>query len=246
MHIYPAIDLKNGQGVRLLNGDFQKMTIYTSDVGAQAAEFVAAGCKWIHVVDLDGAIQGKPKNISAVEQIMKAGSKVQLGGGIRNLKNIEHWLSLGVDRLVLGTAALKEPSLLKQAAKLFEGRIAVGADAKEGMIAAEGWLEISTVPVVELVKRFEDCGVAAIIFTDISRDGALSGVNVSATAELARETNIPIIASGGVKGIKDIEECSKLAHFGIDGIIAGRALYDGRLSLEEAIKVANQSNIIDS
>ena len=143
MHIYPAIDLKNGQGVRLLNGDFQQMTVYTSDLGAQAAEFVAAGCAWIHVVDLDGAIQGKPKNISAVEQIMKAGAKVQLGGGIRNLKNIEHWLSLGVDRLVLGTAALKEPSLLKQAAKLFEGRIAVGADAKEGMIAAEGWLEIS-------------------------------------------------------------------------------------------------------
>ena len=243
MNIYPAIDLKNGQGVRLLHGDFRQTTVYATDVGAQAAEFITAGCKWIHVVDLDGAIQGKPVNIAAVEQIVKAGSKVQLGGGIRNLKMIEKWISLGVDRIILGTSALKNPSLLKQAAKLFEGRIAVGADAKEGMIAAEGWLELSTVPVIDLVKRFEDCGVAAIIFTDIGRDGALTGINVNATAELARETDIPIIASGGVRDIEDIKACSQLAHFGIDGVITGRALYDGRLSLRDALKIAARSNI---
>ncbi len=243
MNIYPAIDLKNGQGVRLLHGDFRQMTVYTPDVGGQAIEFVTAGCEWIHVVDLDGALQGKPANISAVEQIIKAGSKVQLGGGIRDLNVIEYWLSSGVDRIVLGTAALKNPALLRQAAKLFEGQIAIGADAKEGMIAAEGWVELSKVPVIELVKRFEDCGVAAIIFTDIGRDGALTGLNVRATAELARQTTIPVIASGGVKDIEDIRECSRLAHFGIDGVIAGRALYDGRLSLEDALKITTQSSI---
>ena len=243
MNIYPAIDLKNGQGVRLLHGDFQKMTVYALDVGAKAAEFVASGCKWIHVVDLDGALGGKPMNINAVEQIVKAGSKVQLGGGIRDLKMIESWLSLGVDRVILGTAALKNPDLLKQAARLFEGRIAVAADAKEGMIAAEGWVELSTVPVVELVKRFEGCGVSAVIFTDIGRDGALTGVNANATADLARQTDIPVIASGGVKDIEDIKACSQLAHFGIDGIITGRALYDGRLSLIEALKIAAHSTI---
>lgn len=241
MHIYPAIDLKNGQGVRLLHGDFEKMTIYAPDVAVQADEFISAGCSWIHVVDLDGALKGKPINKIAVEQILKAGSKVQLGGGIRNLKTIEDWLSLGVDRLILGTAALKNPALLKEAAKMFEGRIAVGADAKGGMIAAEGWLEVSSVPVIELAKRFEDCGVAAIVFTDISRDGALTGVNVEATAELAKAINIPVIASGGVSGIEDIKACARFAQFGIDGVITGRALYDGSLSLHDAIEVAQSA-----
>lgn len=238
MHIYPAIDLKNGQGVRLLHGDFEKMTLYAPDVVVQADEFVSAGCSWIHVVDLDGALQGKPVNIKAVEQILKVGSKVQLGGGIRDLKTIEDWLTVGVDRLILGTAALKNPALLKEAAQLFEGRIAIGADAKDGMIAAEGWLEVSSVPVIELAKRFEDCGVAAIIFTDISRDGALTGVNAEATAALAQAIDIPVIASGGVSGIEDIKACARLAHFGIDGVITGRALYDGRLSLQDAIETA--------
>ena len=241
MHIYPAIDLKNGQGVRLLHGDFEKMTIYAPDVAVQADEFISAGCSWIHVVDLDGALEGRPVNIIAVEQILKAGSKVQLGGGIRNLKTIEDWLSLGVDRLILGTAALKNPALLKEAAKMFEGRIAVGADAKGGMIAAEGWLEVSSVPVIELAKRFEDCGVAAIVFTDISRDGALTGLNVEATADLAKAINIPVIASGGVSGIEDIKACARLAQFGIDGVITGRALYDGSLSLHDAIEVAQSA-----
>ena len=242
MNIYPAIDLKNGQGVRLLYGDFEKMTVYAPDVRAQANEFVSIGCSWIHVVDLDGALQGKPVNITAVEQILKAGSKVQLGGGIRDLKTIEDWLSIGVDRLILGTAALKTPALLKEAARLFEGKIAVGADAKGGMIAAEGWVEVSTIPVVDLVKRFEDCGVAAIVFTDISRDGALTGINAIATAELAQEINIPVIASGGVKGIEDIKACANLSHFGIEGVITGRALYDGRLSLRDAIQIADQAS----
>ncbi|MBT5574228.1 1-(5-phosphoribosyl)-5-[(5-phosphoribosylamino)methylideneamino]imidazole-4-carboxamide isomerase [Alphaproteobacteria bacterium] len=245
MHIYPAIDLKNGQGVRLLHGDFDKMTVYAPDVEVQAKEFVAAGCSWIHVVDLDGALQGKPVNNHAVKQIIKAGSKVQLGGGIRDLQTIEDWLSVGVDRLILGTAALKNPALLKEAARAFEGRIAVGADARDGMIAAEGWLELSAIPVIELAKRFEDCGVAAIIFTDISRDGALTGVNAEATADLAKAVDIPVIASGGVSGIEDIQACANFAHFGIDGIITGRALYDGRLSLKEAIQTANQLSTKD-
>ncbi|MBT5799759.1 MAG: 1-(5-phosphoribosyl)-5-[(5-phosphoribosylamino)methylideneamino]imidazole-4-carboxamide isomerase [Alphaproteobacteria bacterium] len=245
MHIYPAIDLKNGQGVRLLHGDFDKMTVYAPDVEVQAKEFVAAGCSWIHVVDLDGALQGKPVNNHAVKQIIKAGSKVQLGGGIRDLQTIEDWLSVGVDRLILGTAALKTPALLKEAARAFEGRIAVGADARDGMIAAEGWLELSAIPVIELAKRFEDCGVAAIIFTDISRDGALTGVNAEATADLAKAVDIPVIASGGVSGIEDIQACANFAHFGIDGIITGRALYDGRLSLKEAIQTANQLSTKD-
>ena len=238
MDIYPAIDLKNGQGVRLLHGNFEEMTIYAPDVAAQADEFISAGCSWIHVVDLDGALEGRPVNIIAVEQILKAGSKVQLGGGIRDLKTIEDWLSLGVDRLILGTAALKNPALIKEAAKMFEGRIAVGADAKGGMIAAEGWLEVSSVPVIELARRFEDCGVSAIIFTDISRDGALTGVNADATAKLAQAINIPVIASGGVRGIEDIRACAELARFGIDGVITGRALYDGRLSLRDAVETA--------
>ena len=245
MHIYPAIDLKNGQGVRLLHGDFDKMTVYAPDVEVQAKEFVAAGCSWIHVVDLDGALQGKPVNNHAVKQIIKAGSKVQLGGGIRDLQTIEDWLSVGVDRLILGTAALKNPALLKEAARAFEGRIAVGADARDGMIAAEGWLELSAIPVIELAKRFEDCGVAAIIFTDISRDGALTGVKAEATADLAKAVDIPVIASGGVSGIEDIQACANFAHFGIDGIITGRALYDGRLSLKEAIQTANQISTKD-
>ena len=245
MHIYPAIDLKNGQGVRLLHGDFDKMTVYAPDVEVQAKEFVAAGCSWIHVVDLDGALQGKPVNNHAVKQIIKAGSKVQLGGGIRDLQTIEDWLSVGVDRIILGTAALKNPALLKEAARAFEGRIAVGADARDGMIAAEGWLELSAIPVIELAKRFEDCGVAAIIFTDISRDGALTGVNAEATADLAKAVDIPVIASGGVSGIEDIQACANFAHFGIDGIITGRALYDGRLSLKEAIQTANQLSTKD-
>lgn len=240
MQIYPAIDLKDGQGVRLLHGDFNKMTVYAPDPEKQAHAFVEAGCSWIHVVDLDGAVTGSTANKKAVSAILRAGAKVQLGGGIRSMQAIESWLSEGISRVILGTVALKEPELVKQAAKAFPGQIAVGADARNGMIAAEGWLENSDMPVTKLVQRFEDCGVAAVIFTDISRDGALTGVNAKATAELAEHVNIPVIASGGVKGIEDITACAKLAHKGIEGVITGRALYDGRLSLADALAEAKK------
>jgi phosphoribosylformimino-5-aminoimidazole carboxamide ribotide isomerase len=236
--IYPAIDLKDGQGVRLLHGDFDKMTVYAPDPALQARQFTDAGCGWIHVVDLDGAVAGNAVNKEAVASIISTGAKIQLGGGIRDMAAIESWLTAGVSRVILGTAALKDPELVKQAAKAFPDRIAVGADAKDGMIAAEGWLETSQVPVLELVQRFEACGVAAVIFTDISRDGALTGVNADATARLAEQVSIPVIASGGVSSIDDIKACVRLAHKGINGVITGRALYDGRLDLAEALAYA--------
>ena len=238
MQIYPAIDLKNGQGVRLLHGDFDKMTVYAPDPAAQAKAFLASGCEWVHVVDLDGALEGAVANQDAVKAILSTGAQIQLGGGIRTMATIESWLDAGVKRVILGTVALKDPALVRQAAKAFPGQIAVGADARDGMIAAEGWLEVSEVATLDLVRQFEDCGVAAVIFTDISRDGALTGVNAEATAALAEAVSIPVIASGGVKNIDDISACAALAHTGIDGVITGRALYDGRLDLAEAIAVA--------
>ena len=236
--LYPAIDLKDGQAVRLLHGNFDKLTVYAPDPGVQARDFVDSGCQWIHVVDLDGAVAGESRNIAAVQAILETGVKVQLGGGIRTLQTIESWLSLGISRVILGTAALKNPKLVKDAALSFPDQIAVGADAREGKIAAEGWLETSEVEAIDLVRRFEDCGVAAVIFTDIGRDGALSGVNAQATSELARAVSIPVIASGGVRGIKDISDCVALAHTGLEGVITGRALYDGRLDLKKALAVA--------
>ena len=241
MQIYPAIDLKNGQGVRLLHGDFDKMTVYAPDPAAQAKAFLASGCEWVHVVDLDGALEGAVANQDAVKAILSTGAQIQLGGGIRTMATIESWLDAGVKRVILGTVALKDPALVRQAAKASPGQIAVGADARDGMIAAEGWLEVSEVATLDLVRQFEDCGVAAVIFTDISRDGALTGVNAEATAALAEAVSIPVIASGGVKNIDDITACAALAHTGIDGVITGRALYDGRLDLAEAIAVAKSA-----
>ena len=241
MQIYPAIDLKNGQGVRLLHGDFDKMTVYAPDPATQAKAFLASGCEWVHVVDLDGALEGAVANQDAVRAILSTGAQIQLGGGIRTMATIESWLDAGVKRVILGTVALKDPALVRQAAKAFPGQIAVGADARDGMIAAEGWLEVSEVATLDLVRQFEDCGVAAVIFTDISRDGALTGVNAEATAALAEAVSIPVIASGGVKNIDDITACAALAHTGIDGVITGRALYDGRLDLAEAIAVAKSA-----
>ena len=236
--LYPAIDLKDGQGVRLLHGDFDKLTVYAPDPGLQAQEFTDAGCSWIHVVDLDGAVAGEGRNNDAVKAILATGAKVQLGGGIRTMQAIEAWLAVGISRVILGTVALKDPELVKQAAKAFPGQVAVGADAREGMIAAEGWLETSEVDAVDLVRRFEDCGVAAVIFTDISRDGALTGVNAEATGELASKVTIPVIASGGVSQVEDISACAALSHTGLEGVITGRALYDGRLDLKQALAVA--------
>ena len=236
--LYPAIDLKDGQAVRLLQGDFDRLTVYAPDPGAQAREFADSGCQWIHVVDLDGAVAGESRNNVAVQAIVETGVKVQLGGGIRTMQTIETWLSIGISRVVLGTVALKDPELVKEAASFFPGQIAVGADAREGMVAAEGWLETSQVKTVDLVRRFEDCGVAAIIFTDITRDGALTGVNAKATSELASAVSIPIVASGGVRGLEDISACAALAHTGLEGVIIGRALYDGRVDLKQALAVA--------
>ena len=240
MNLYPAIDLKDGACVRLLHGDFDNLTKYNPDPGDQARQFADAGCRWIHVVDLDGAVAGAAVNIDAVTAILKTGLPVQLGGGIRTMAQIEAWIDAGISRVILGTAALKDPALVIDAAKQFEGKIAVGADARGGMIAAEGWLETTDMPVLDLVRRFEDCGVAAIIFTDIGRDGALTGVNLEATAELARATSIPVIASGGVASIDDIIALSK-DKSGIDGVITGRALYDGRLNLQDALNILDQA-----
>ena len=240
MNLYPAIDLKDGACVRLLHGDFDALTKYNPDPGDQARQFADAGCRWIHVVDLDGAVAGAAVNIEAVNAILKIGLPVQLGGGIRSMAQIETWIDAGISRVILGTAALKDPGLVIEAAKKFEGKIAVGADARGGMIAAEGWLETTDMPVLDLVKRFEDCGVAAIIFTDIGRDGALTGVNLDATAELARATSIPVIASGGVASLDDIIALSQDTS-GIDGVITGRAIYDGRLDLKEALNILDQA-----
>ena len=243
MHIYPAIDLKDGQGVRLLHGDFKRMTVYAPDPRAQAEKFIEAGCEWIHVVDLDGALKGQSGNRQAVTAICQTGARIQLGGGIRTMEDIENWRIAGISRVILGTIALKNPKLVIKAAKAFPGHIAVGADARNGRIAAEGWLEDSDIEAVDLVRRFEDCGVSAVIFTDISRDGALTGVNAEATATLADAVSIPIIASGGVKGIEDIKACLEKSASGIEGVIAGRALYDGRLDLAEALALARSGKV---
>jgi len=236
MNLYPAIDIKGGECVRLLYGDMDAVTRYNPDPGDQARRFVSAGCAWIHVVDLDGAVGGAAVNRHAVAEILKAGAKVQLGGGIRDMAMVEAWLDAGINRVILGTAALKNPALVREAAAAFPGRIAVGADARDGMIAAEGWVETSEVSALELVRRFEDCGVAAVIFTDIGRDGALKGVNLDATAALARAVSLPVIASGGVASIDDIRALVA-DESGIEGVITGRAIYDGRLDLAEALRM---------
>lgn len=234
MNLYPAIDIKNGDCVRLLYGDMESVTRYNPDPGDQARRFVASGCSWIHVVDLDGAVGGHGVNRDAVKAIIAAGAKVQLGGGIRDMAAVEAWLDAGINRVILGTAALKDPQLVRDAAAAFPGQVAVGADARDGMIAAEGWVETSEVSTLELVQQFEDCGVAAVIFTDIGRDGALKGVNLEATSALARAVSLPIIASGGVASLDDIRALSR-DDSGIEGVITGRAIYDGRLDLGEAL-----------
>ncbi|MGC6536796.1 MAG: 1-(5-phosphoribosyl)-5-[(5-phosphoribosylamino)methylideneamino]imidazole-4-carboxamide isomerase [Candidatus Puniceispirillaceae bacterium] len=238
--IYPAIDLKEGQGVRLLHGDFNKMTVYAPNPAKQAQEFLDLGAKWVHVVDLDGALAGAGVNNEAVRAILATGAKIQLGGGIRSMAHIETWLEAGVARVILGTAALREPQLVIEAARAFPDQVAVGADAKGGMIAAEGWLDVSDVKATDLVRRFEDCGVAAVIFTDIGRDGALTGVNAQATAEIAQAVSIPVIASGGVADKQDIAACLSYRDSGIAGVITGRAIYDGRLDLQEAIAMVQE------
>ena len=231
--IYPAIDIKDGQCVRLRHGDFAQKKIYNDDAGAQARQFVEAGARWVHVVDLDGAVAQKPVNVEAVAAILASGVEVQLGGGIRDMASIAYWLGRGVARVILGTAALKNPALVREAVREFPEKIAVGADARDGLIAAEGWLETSQISLLDLVRRFEDCGVAAVIFTDIGRDGDLCGANHQATLALAESVSIPIIASGGVASLADV---AAFADTAVAGVIIGRALYEGRIDLAEAIK----------
>ena len=239
MILYPAIDLKGGECVRLKHGLMEQATVYNPDPAAQARTFAAAGFQWIHVVDLDGAFAGAPKNAEAVSAVIAAVDlPVQLGGGIRDLKSVEAWLSRGLKRVILGTAAVKNPALVREAAAKFPGQVAVGIDARDGFVAVEGWAEVSSLPARELALRFRDAGVAAVIFTDVGRDGVLAGVNVEATADLARGLGIPVIASGGLASIDDVHRLKAREADGIAGVIIGRALYDGRVDPAQALKAA--------
>lgn len=240
MILYPAIDLKDGACVRLLRGEMDQATVFNDDPAGQARAFAAAGAEWLHVVDLNGAFEGKPVNAAAVESILAAtGLPVQLGGGIRSVAQVGQWIDRGVRRVVLGTVAVKAPDVVIEACRAFPGRVAVGIDARGGKVAVEGWAETTELDVEDLAKRFEDAGVAAIIYTDIDRDGAMQGVNVAATEALARAVSIPVIASGGISGLDDIRTLRDAG--AIAGAISGRALYDGRLDLSTAIAAAREA-----
>ena len=236
MILFPAIDLKNGQCVRLEQGDMARATVFNLDPAAQAKRFAAQGFEYLHVVDLDGAFAGKPMNAQAVETMLKAVTMpLQLGGGIRDLATVEAWLAKGVARVIIGTAAVRDPELVKNAARKFPGRVAVGLDARDGKVAVEGWSETSQVTALEIAQRFEDAGVAAIIFTDIARDGLLKGLNLDATLALADRISIPVVASGGLASIEDVRAMLTPRAKKLAGAIAGRALYDGRLDAAEAL-----------
>lgn len=236
MILYPAIDLKDKKCVRLLRGEMDKATEFSNTPADQAALFENAGFKWLHAVDLNGAFEGKPVNEGAVKSILeRVKMPVQLGGGIRNIKTIETWLGLGISRVILGTAALHDPQMVKEACRLFPGKIAVGIDAKEGKVAVSGWVEQSDISAIDLAKKFEEAGVVSIIYTDISRDGAMQGVNVEETAQIAEQISTPVIASGGVSSLEDICKCKAAEHKGIDGVIIGRALYNGAITPKEAL-----------
>jgi phosphoribosylformimino-5-aminoimidazole carboxamide ribotide isomerase len=237
--IYPAIDLKDGACVRLVQGDMDRATVFADDPGAQAARFRDQGFAWLHVVDLNGAFAGRPVNAAAVEAIVKAVDlPVQLGGGIRDLATVEDWLSRGLARVILGTIAVRDPALVREACRLFPGKVAVGIDARDGMVAVEGWAETSTMSAVDLGLAFEDAGAAAIIYTDIGRDGTLQGHDAEQTARLAERLTTPVIASGGVASIDDIRAIKAVEHRGVAGVVTGRALYDGRLDPAAALAVA--------
>jgi len=234
--LFPAIDLKEGRCVRLVQGDMDQATVFNDDPGAQAADFESQGFRWLHLVDLDGAFAGKPVNAAAVEAILKRVTiPVQLGGGIRDLRTVEGWLTRGIKRVIIGTAAVRDPAFVREAARLFPGQIAVGIDARDGRVAVEGWARLSEMQADDLGRSFEDAGVAAIIYTDIARDGVLKGLNMEATLALAEALTIPVIASGGLASLDDVKrllqpDCAKL-----EGAISGRALYDGRLDPKEAL-----------
>ncbi|MGV6876106.1 1-(5-phosphoribosyl)-5-[(5-phosphoribosylamino)methylideneamino]imidazole-4-carboxamide isomerase [Pseudochelatococcus sp. B33] len=234
--LFPAIDLKDGRCVRLIQGDMNRATVFNDDPAEQAETFAEQGFSWLHVVDLDGAFAGKPVNQAAVDDILsRVRIPVQLGGGIRNLATVEGWLAKGIARVIIGTAAVRDPDFVREAAKRFPGKVAVGIDAWDGKVAVEGWAETSELTAVELGKRFEDAGVAAIIYTDIARDGLVQGLNIDSTLALARAVSIPVIASGGLASIKDVERLIAPDCAILEGAITGRALYDGRLDPREAI-----------
>ena len=234
MILYPAIDLKDGNCVRLVKGEMDQATVFSDNPAAQAMAFQDAGCEWLHLVDLNGAFAGEPVNAAPVEAILKACKiPAQLGGGIRDIATIERWLSKGLQRVILGTVALRNPALVKEAAKLFPGHVAVGIDARKGMVAVEGWAETSDTSALDLARQFEDAGVSAIIYTDIDRDGAMQGPNVAATAALANAVSIPVIASGGVSSMDDLRAL-KACGAPLNGAISGRALYDGAIDAAEA------------
>ena len=235
MRLYPAIDLKDGQCVRLLHGEMDKATVFNDSPVAQAKAFEEMGFDYLHIVDLNGAFAGRSENGEVVEAILNATTiPAQLGGGIRDMDGVDTWLERGVSRVILGTAAVREPDFVREAARTFENQIVVGIDARDGMVAVEGWAETSNIDAISLAKQFEDAGVAAIIYTDIGRDGALTGLNIDATVKLADTVSIPVIASGGLASMADVDALIREGEF-IDGAIAGRALYDGRLDAHEAI-----------
>ncbi|WP_028640919.1 1-(5-phosphoribosyl)-5-[(5-phosphoribosylamino)methylideneamino]imidazole-4-carboxamide isomerase [Novosphingobium acidiphilum] len=241
MIVFPAIDLKGGEVVRLAEGDMARATVYGDDPAAQARLFAEQGSRHLHVVDLDGAFAGEARNRAAVEAILLAfPGHVQLGGGIRNAVAVDGWFDLGVSRVVIGTAALNDPQFVKDMAAAYPGGIVVAVDARGGMVATHGWAEVSDVTIADMARRFEDAGVASILFTDVGRDGLLKGCNIDATVDLARATRLPVIASGGVKGLDDIRLLKIHETDGIEGVITGRALYDGRLDLAAAIAMAER------
>lgn len=243
MILYPAIDLKDGACVRLWQGDMEKVVRFNDDPAAQAKSFAEAGFAWLHVVDLDGAVAGKAVNGEAVQKILAATKcPVQLGGGIRNLDAVEAWLDKGISRVVLGTVAIEDPAIVVAAAKRFPGKIAVGIDAWKGRVATKGWTEATEVEALDLARRYEDADVAAIIYTDIQRDGTMRGVNVEATAALAEALSIPVIASGGVASLDDVRALKEREASGIAGAILGRALYDGRIDPEEALRIVEETD----
>jgi phosphoribosylformimino-5-aminoimidazole carboxamide ribotide isomerase len=242
MILFPAIDLKEGLAVRLQQGDMARATVFHRDPAAQANAFEAAGFEYLHIVDLDGAFAGKPVNAAAVDRILENVSiPVQLGGGVRDMATVEGWLNKGVTRVIIGTAAVRDPDLVKQAARKFPNQVAVGLDARDGKVAVQGWAEASELSALDIAKRFEDAGVAAIIYTDISRDGMLQGLNLDATIALADAISIPVIASGGLASIDDIKAMLEPRASRLEGAIAGRALYDGRLDPAEALTLIWQS-----
>lgn len=244
MIFFPAIDLKDGQCVRLLRGEMDQATVFNDDPGAQARAFVEQGCEWIHVVDLNGAFEGHPVNGDAVKGILaEAGVPVQLGGGIRTMDTIQFWLDAGVRRVILGTVALRDPDFVKAACKTFPGQIVVGVDAKDGFVAVEGWAEVSDIAALDLARKFEDAGVSAIVFTDIARDGLMQGPNIESTIELARAVDIPVIASGGVSSMDDLTALKTKGGTLLEGVISGRAVYDGAIDVRTAVELLKSSGV---